>query len=119
MLVIDDDANSRKLVVDALSSIGMSVLGAATGKEGLLLSVERQPAAIILDIRLPDFDGVSLVMKLKEDPRTKLIPVMAVTASALSEDKKRILGSGFSDYMAKPIRILEFRERVLRLVDWH
>jgi two-component system cell cycle response regulator DivK len=103
-------------VRDVLRFKGYDTLEATTAEEGLRLARKELPALILMDIQLPDFDGVTALTRLRSDALTHAIPVLAVSASAMPHDQQRIIASGFNDYVTKPIDIQRFIETVERFV---
>ena len=103
ILIIEDNEKNLKLVRDVLRFKGYGTVEAMTAAEGLRLAREALPVLILMDIQLPDFDGITALTKLREDPATRAIPVLAVSASAMPEDRAKIVASGFDDYITKPI----------------
>jgi two-component system cell cycle response regulator DivK len=115
VLIVEDNDKNLELVQDILELRGFETLTATCGVEALALARAHQPALVLLDIQLPDVDGVEVMRRLRADPETAGIPVIALSAFAMSGDRARFLGAGFEDYVAKPIDI-----RVLpRLVQQH
>jgi len=105
ILVIEDDNENRLLVQDVLTFSGYRVLEAETAEAGLKMAREEPPALILMDIRLPGMDGVAALAELRLDPATKRIPIIAVTASTMSQHRSQIVAAGFDAYHAKPIDI--------------
>ena len=116
ILIVEDNEKNLKLVRDVLQFKGYSTLEARTAGEGLRLAREENPVLILLDIQLPDFDGVTALKRLRADAATRDIPVLAVSASAMPDDQQRILSSGFNEYITKPIQIQRFVETVERYI---
>src|SRR5438132_13969124 len=87
ILVIEDNEKNLKLVRDLLEFNGYRTLEAATAEQGLALAVHHGPCLILMDIQLPDIDGVAALGRLRADPRTAVIPVVALTAFAMKEDR--------------------------------
>ena len=116
ILIVEDNEKNLKLVRDVLQFKGYSTLEARTAGEGLRLAREEIPVLILLDIQLPDFDGVTALKRLRADAATRAIPVLAVSASAMPDDQQRILSSGFDEYITKPIQIQRFVETVERYI---
>jgi two-component system, cell cycle response regulator DivK len=112
VLIVDDNAKNVKLARDVLRFAGFRTLETASGGESVSLAVEHLPDVILMDIRLPDMDGTDAVRKLKHDPRTAQIPVVAVTSFAMKGDRERFLAEGFDGYLEKPISVREFPEQV-------
>lgn len=105
ILVVDDDPDSRLLAHDVLTYGGYRVLEADCAEMALPLAYRERPALILLDIRLPGMDGFAALAALRRDARTRMIPVIAVTASSMSSDRVRIEQAGFDGYHPKPIDI--------------
>ena len=110
VLVIDDDATARELIADHLKAEGFSVVTAAGGVEGLKLAKELRPAAITLDVMMPDLDGWSVLATLRQDPELAEIPVIMIT---IVDEHRRGIALGAAGYLTKPID----RERLHRLVN--
>lgn len=118
ILVADDRAISRELVRNILESCGYEVFEAADGVEALEQVRLVQPDVIILDLQMPRLDGFAVVAALRMDPAFDNVPVMALTASAMTGDRERALASGFTGYVAKPIRVAALRDEVDRMLEW-
>jgi CheY-like chemotaxis protein len=116
ILIIDDIAESRLLVNDVLTYNGYRLIEADRAETGVLLARERRPALILMDIRLPGIDGYAALDALRADPGTHDIPVIAVTASAMTDERSRIAGAGFDGYQDKPIDITRLVEAVRTLL---
>ncbi len=117
ILIVEDNEKNRKLVRDVLQFKGFATLEASSAEEGMRLARDRHPDLILLDIQLPGIDGIEALQKLRADPATAPIPVIAVTASAMAHDQSRIMEAGFDDYQRKPLDIREFVEVVWHRVD--
>jgi two-component system cell cycle response regulator DivK len=114
ILIVEDNEKNRKLVRDVLRVKGYQTIESETAEEGIRLARERRPALILMDIQLPGMNGIAALGQLRGDERTRAIPVIAVTASAMTHDRQRILAAGFDGYQMKPIRVQEFLEVVRR-----
>jgi adenylate cyclase len=112
VLVIEDNERNSRLVRDVLEHAGMRVCVAATGAEGLERARVDAPDLVLLDVGLPDTDGVAVLGELRADARTSRVPIVAVTAYAMSGDKERLLRAGFDGYIAKPIEVATFASEV-------
>jgi two-component system cell cycle response regulator DivK len=112
ILVVEDNDKNLKLARDLLGLNGFRVLEAITGQQGLQPAAEHRPDLILMDIQLPDVDGVAVLGQLRTGPRTLNIPVVALTAFAMKEDRNRFLSAGFDGYIAKPIDIRTFSDQV-------
>jgi two-component system cell cycle response regulator DivK len=107
ILVVEDNAMNMKLFRDVLVAKGYRALEARTGGEAIALATEHAPDLVLLDIQLPDLDGVEALRRLRTDERTAAIPVLAVTAQAMLGDRERFIDAGFDGYVAKPVNIGE------------
>ena len=112
VLIVEDNAVNMKVVCDVLRFHGFRTIEARNGAEGIALAAEHLPEVVLMDILLPDMDGVSALLRLRENPLTACIPVLAVTASAMSEDRERFQVAGFDGYVAKPLDIRTFPDQV-------
>lgn len=115
ILVVEDNAKNMKLLRDVLRKAGYRTLEATTGGQALMLATEHGPALVLMDIRLPDMDGVEALSLLRMDERTTAIPVLAVTAQAMKGDRERFIKAGFDDYLPKPVDI----DELLTTVEQH
>jgi two-component system cell cycle response regulator DivK len=102
-----------KLVRDVLRFHGYRTVEATSGEEGVALAVEHRPALILMDIALPGIDGVEATRRLKAEPLTATIPVVALTASLMQSDRTRFDDAGFEGLIPKPIDVLTFPDQVL------
>jgi two-component system cell cycle response regulator DivK len=107
VLLVEDNARNMKLLRDVLRARGYHTLEASTGGQALTLAIEHRPAVVLIDIRLPDMDGVEALRRLRTDERTTSIAVLAVTAQAMKGDRERFREAGFDGYLSKPIDIDE------------
>jgi two-component system cell cycle response regulator DivK len=105
ILVVEDNDNNRLLVRDVLHASGYRVVEAETAEDGLRMAAEQPPALILMDIQLPGMNGIEALQRLRADPATRAIPVIAVTASAMTQDRRQILAAGFDGYQPKPISV--------------
>jgi two-component system cell cycle response regulator DivK len=108
ILVVEDDPVSLKLVRDVLQANGYETEEVTNGEEAVAKAAKLRPNLIVMDIRLPGIDGLEATRRLKSDPSTAAIPIVAVTAHALPEDEARILAAGCQAYLPKPLRFTEF-----------
>jgi len=112
ILIVEDNEKNRKLVRDVLAFKGYRLAEAETGEEGVRLARELRPALILMDIQLPGISGIEALAQIRADESTRAIPVLAVTASAMSTDRSKILAAGFDGYQSKPINVKGFLEAV-------
>ena len=113
ILAVDDDEDNLLLLAYCLEPLGCSLLTAVDGMMALSLARSYQPDLILLDVLMPFMNGIEVVSQLRKDTKTKAIPVIAVTALAIAEDRERLLRVGFNDYISKPY-MLEDIEAVVR-----
>ena len=116
ILIIEDNEKNRRLVRDVLQFKGYQTIETETGEEGVELARSRQPALVLMDIQLPGIDGITALRQLRDDPITRAIRVMAVTAAAMTQDRQKILSAGFDGYQSKPINVKAFLEAVHELL---
>lgn len=112
ILIVEDNEKNRKLVRDVLGFKGYRTVETETAEEGLKVAREQQPALILMDFHLPGMNGIEALGVLRADPATASIPVIAVTASAMTEDRQRIMKAGFEGLQTKPISVVEFMKAV-------
>lgn len=112
VLIVDDNERNRKLARDVLLAAGFRTLEAETGAAGITLANEHLPHVILMDLRLPDIDGVDAARRLRGGARTAGIPVVALSALALGADADGLLAAGFVGHLDKPIDIGAFPEQV-------
>ena len=117
VLIVEDNEKNRKLVRDTLQFKGYKTIEAETGEDGVRLAREHQPALILMDIQLPGIDGITALGQLRADPVTRAIPVMAVTASVMAQDRQKIVNAGFDAFQGKPISVREFLAAVQRMLE--
>jgi two-component system, cell cycle response regulator DivK len=112
VLIVEDNDKNLKLARDLLQHDGFRTLEAGTAAAGIALAEQHVPDLILMDIQLPDMDGVTALGRLRELAATSTIPVVAITAFAMATDRERLLAAGFDGYLAKPIDIHDFTHRV-------
>ncbi|MDQ4063748.1 MAG: response regulator [Actinomycetota bacterium] len=117
VLVVEDEERVRKLVSLGLRRAGYEVVLASDGREALALIAEAKPDLIVSDVTMPNIDGFSLLSTLREDPSTRAIPLIFLTAQGSAEDKVRGLGLGADDYLAKPFDMGELLARVRSKIE--
>jgi len=119
ILIVEDDEKSRKLVRDVLTFKGYEIVEAETGEEGVRLAQERRPSLVLMDIRLPGIDGIQALGRLRAETATRGIPVIAMTASVMTNDRQKVLDAGFDAFQSKPIKIKDFVAAVEQLLARH
>jgi two-component system cell cycle response regulator DivK len=117
ILIIEDNEKNMKLMRDLLRYEGYEPLEADTAEEGLRLAQQRAPALILMDIGLPGMNGFEALKRLRENPATATIPVMAVTASVMTQDQEKIMAAGFDAFQKKPLDIDEFLQVLRRTLE--
>ena len=117
ILIVEDQPLNRKLVRDVLQAKAYRTIEAETGEDGVIAAREHGPALVLMDIQLPGISGIEALKRLRQDPATQHIPVVAVTASAMQQNQREIDEAGFDGYLSKPININEFLETVRSQLD--
>ena len=112
ILIVEDNEKNLKLARDVLQFSGFQTLEAGTGEAAVGIAREHLPDLILMDIELPGIDGITALQQLRADSQTAGIPIVALTASAMSADRDRFVGAGFDGYISKPINIKEFPGQV-------
>jgi two-component system, cell cycle response regulator DivK len=119
ILIVEDNETSRKLVRDLLTIKGYTIVEAETGEEGVRLTQEHRPSLVLMDIRLPGIDGIQALRRLRAEVATQRIPVMAMTASVMANDRQKVLDAGFDAFQSKPINVKGFLAAVEQLLERH
>jgi two-component system cell cycle response regulator DivK len=114
ILIVEDNDKNMKLVRDVLQFKGYTTLEATTGMDGVRLAQAHKPDLVLMDIQLPDIDGITALAQIRTNPAMNGIPVIAVSASVMPDDQQRIAASGFDAFITKPINIRSFLETVER-----
>ena len=116
ILIVEDNPRNLKLVRDLLEHAGHTTLEAATAEDGLALAHAHGPDLVLMDIQLPGMDGVQALARLRADPATEGIPVVALTAFAMEDERARFAAAGFDGYLEKPISVRAFPGQVAELL---
>jgi two-component system, cell cycle response regulator DivK len=116
ILIIEDNEKNRRLCRDVLQVKGYQTIESETAEEGLKLVQEKSPALILMDIQLPGMDGITAMKQLKADPKTQAISIIAITASAMTNNRTSMLAEGFDGYQTKPISLKDFLGEVQRVL---
>jgi two-component system cell cycle response regulator DivK len=114
ILLVEDDFMNMRLAQHVLEAEGYTVVKAVTAQEALKQIESTPPDLILMDLQLPDMDGMTLVRILREKAMTIETTILALTAYAMKGDKEKILQIGCNDYIAKPINVQEFIDTVRR-----
>jgi two-component system, cell cycle response regulator DivK len=117
VLVVDDNDQNRKLAVDVLQAAGFLTFAASRGAEGIALAREHVPDVILMDLQLPDIDGVAATRNLAEHERTARIPVVAISATPLEGSDDWLEEAGFAGWLEKPIHASRFPDQVRRFAE--
>jgi len=112
VLIVEDNEKSMKLFRDVLEVKGYRTLEATTGARAVELATRHLPDVVLMDVQLPDVDGVEALRRIRTDARTASLPVVAVTAQAMDGDRDRFLRAGFDAYLSKPVDIAELLDVV-------
>jgi CheY-like chemotaxis protein len=116
ILIIEDNEKNRKLARDVLQVKGFRTIESETAEEGLELARNQSPALILMDIQLPGMDGITAMKQLKAESNTRNIPIIAITASAMTNNRTAMLAEGFDGYQTKPIGLKDFLVEVQRVL---
>lgn len=117
ILIIEDNEKNRKLCRDVLQVKGYQTIESETAEEGLKLVQDKAPALILMDIQLPGMDGITAMKRLKADPKSQNIPIIAITASAMTNNRTAMLAEGFDGYQTKPITLKDFLGEIQRVLQ--
>jgi two-component system cell cycle response regulator DivK len=117
ILIVEDNEKNMKLVRDILRHQGHQTLEAVTGEEGVRLALEHRPDLVLMDIQLPDIDGITALQRIRGDKALDATPVLAVSASVMPDEQQKIVTSGFDAYVTKPINLKQFLETVQRYLE--
>ena len=117
VVVVEDNERNMKLFREVLESSGYRTLGAVSGERAVALTTQHRPDLVLMDIHLPDIDGVEALRLLRADERTGSVPVVALTAQAMEGDCERLLAAGFDGYLSKPVNIIDLLEAVRRYCE--
>lgn len=112
VLVVEDNDRNRRLLLAVLEVAGMAAEAVTTGREALERHLEQDVDLVLLDIQLPDVDGVQVLHALRAQPGGATLPVIALTAFAMDGDEARFLAAGFDGYLTKPIDVRRFADQV-------
>ncbi len=116
VLVIEDNRDNMTLIVDMLELLSYEVITAKDGQAGIELVSSENPDLILMDLSLPVIDGWAVTKRLKQNPDSRDIPIIALTAHAMAGDRERALRAGCDDYIAKPINMPELKLKIAKLL---
>ena len=112
ILIIEDNAQNLKLARDILNYVGYATREADNAEDGLALARAQPPDLVLMDVQLPGMNGLEALGRLRADPRTAAIPVVALTAFAMKDDRDVLLAVGFDAYLEKPLNVREFPSQI-------
>ena len=115
ILYVEDNDDNVYMLKNRLSRAGFTVIVAIDGTQGLTMATSEQPDLILMDLTLPDIDGKEATRRIKADPATKSIPVIALTAHAMAGDKEKALAAGCDDFDTKPVDMPRLLEKIAAL----
>ena len=118
VLLVEDNEKNMKLLRDVLTAKGYRVLEATSGEDAVASTLEDDPQLVLMDVQLPGIDGVAALGRIRADPQTAAIPVIALTAQAMEGDRDRFLAAGFDGYLSKPVDIVELVTAVSAHLAW-
>ena len=116
ILIVEDNEKNLKLVRDVLQVKGYQTLEAGTAEDGLKLARDRAPDLILMDIQLPGMNGIEALKALRAAPATARIPVVAITASVMQQDRQHIMSAGFDGFIEKPINLRGLLDTVQQIL---
>jgi two-component system cell cycle response regulator DivK len=114
ILIVEDNEKNMKLVRDILRHKGYTTIEAVTGLDGVRLALEQKPDMVLMDIQLPDIDGITALREIRKVPALDAMPVLAVSASVMPDEQQKIVTSGFDAFITKPINLKQFLDTVQR-----
>jgi CheY-like chemotaxis protein len=115
ILYVEDNDDNVYMLKNRLSRAGFTVIIATNGAQGVAMATSEQPDLILMDLTLPDIDGEEVTRRLKADPATEHIPVIALTANAMSGDRENALAAGCDDFDTKPVELQRLLEKIAAL----
>ena len=116
VLVIEDNSDNLRLITYALQRYGYEVIAAETGLRGVELAIAERPAFILMDINLPDIDGLEATRRIRKSGADGTIPIIAITSNAMAGDKNQSLAAGCNGYFEKPIDPLTIMDKIHALL---
>lgn len=117
ILLVEDNEMNRDMLSRRLTKRGYDVIMAVDGEDGLQKAVATGPDLILMDMSLPVLDGWEATRRLKADPTTSRIPVIALTAHAMSDDRKKAIEAGCDDYDTKPVDLTRLLEKIQNFLE--
>ena len=117
ILIVEDNEKNLKLARDVLQVKGYETLEAGTAEAGLQIAREKHPDLVLMDIQLPGMSGIEALKALRADPATTSIPVVAITASVMQQDRQEVMRAGFDGFIEKPINLRSFLATVQKALQ--
>ncbi|MFQ3573955.1 MAG: response regulator [Thermodesulfovibrionales bacterium] len=117
ILVVEDNQSNLELFLDILSMKPYDCMASSNGEEAIQKAISENPDLILLDIQLPGLDGVEVIKRLRQDPKTQKTKIIALTAHAMKGDRDYYLSQGFDGYISKPIVVKDFLKEISNLLD--
>ena len=117
ILIVEDNEKNMTLARDVLQAKGYQTLEAVNGEDGVRLALEHIPDMVLMDIQLPDINGIEAFARIRANAATAAVPVVAFTASVTPMDRSRITDAGFDNFISKPINLKEFLETVRKTLE--
>ena len=117
ILIVEDNEKNMKLVRDILRHQGHATLEAVNGLDGVRLAEQEHPDLVLMDIQLPDIDGIMALGRIRTDTSLDAMPVLAISASVMPDEQQKIVASGFDAFITKPINLKQFVETVQRFLQ--
>jgi two-component system cell cycle response regulator DivK len=117
ILIVEDNEKNMKLVRDILRHHGHATLEAVNGEDGVRLATEQRPDLVLMDIQLPDIDGIMALGRIRTDTSLDAMPVLAISASVMPDEQQKIVASGFDAFITKPINLKAFLDTVRRYLE--
>jgi CheY-like chemotaxis protein len=115
ILYVEDNDDNVYMLKNRLTRAGFTIVVATDGARGVVMAATEKPDLILMDLTLPDIDGEEVTRRLKADPATKHIPVIALTANAMSGDREKAIAAGCDDFDTKPVEMPRLLEKIAAL----
>lgn len=112
VMIVEDNELNMKLFHDLLEAHGYNILQTKDGMEALRIAREHRPDLILMDIQLPGMNGISALRALRAEPATIAIPVVAITASVMQQNREEIMRAGFDGFIEKPVNLRDLLDTV-------
>jgi two-component system, cell cycle response regulator DivK len=116
ILIVEDNPRNLKLLRDTLQVKGYRTIETGTGEEGIQLARAQHPALVLMDIQLPGMSGIQALAELRGDPVTRAIPVIAVTASVMAQERQKVMAAGFDGFQGKPLSVRELLNTIREIL---